>query len=304
MLKYSMQRLAYSILTIYVLATATFFLMKMLPGDPFQNNTVPWEVQQRQKAYYNLDKPVWVQYLIYIGNLLKGDMGTSLKNYGREITSYIKEGFPVSASLGLAAFFISQFVSWPLGVTASQFRNRWPDYVLVLVAVAGIALPTMVIGPILRYVLGVRLKVLPVTGWGTWKNYVMPVMVMLFESTGASVRSLRANMLNVSTQDYIKTARAKGLHPFKVIVRHQVRNAAVPWVTGIPGRLAGLMLGSFVVENIFVIPGLGKHMVTAIGNLDYPLIMGSTIFFGAFMVFANLLSDLLYGVVDPRIRIA
>lgn len=294
----------YSFLTIFVLVTATFFLMKLMPGDPFQNDDLPVEVQMRQKAYYGLDKPVIVQYFSYMKNLLRGDMGTSLKNYGREVTSYIKEGFPVSATLGLAAFFVSQLVAWPLAILVSQFRNKAPDYIVVMLAVAGIALPTMVIGPILRYVLGVKLKVLPVTGWGDWKHFVMPIMVMLFESVGMSVRSQRANMLNVSTQDYMKTARAKGMHPFKVIMKHQVRNASVPWVTGIPARIASLMMGSFVIENIFVIPGMGKHLVTAINSLDYPVIMGMTVFYGTFLVFMNFLSDLLYGVVDPRIRIA
>jgi len=304
MLKYSLRRMFYSLLTIFVLVTATFFLMKLMPGDPFQNDDLPVEVQMRQKAYYGLDKPVIVQYLSYMKNLLRGDMGTSLKNYGREVTSYIKEGFPVSATLGLAAFFVSQLVAWPLAILVSQFRNKAPDYIVVMLAVAGIALPTMVIGPILRYVLGVKLKVLPVTGWGDWKHFVMPIMVMLFESVGMSVRSQRANMLNVSTQDYMKTARAKGMHPFKVIMKHQVRNASVPWVTGIPARIASLMMGSFVIENIFVIPGMGKHLVTAINSLDYPVIMGMTVFYGTFLVFMNFLSDLLYGVVDPRIRIA
>lgn len=304
MRKYSFKRFFYSILTIFVLVTTTFFLMKMMPGDPFQNDDVPVEVQMRQKAYYGLDKPVFIQYLNYMKNLLQGDLGTSLKNYGREVSSYITEGFPVSATLGLAAFFVSQLVSWPMGVLASQFRNRAPDYLVVLLAVAGIALPPMVIGPVLRYVLGVQLKVLPVTGWGSGAHFIMPIMVMLFESIGGSVRSLRANMLNVSTQDYMKTARAKGMHPLKVILKHQVRNASVPWVTGIPGRIASLMMGSFVIENIFVIPGLGKHLVTAINSLDYPVIMGLTVFYGTFMVFTNFLADLLYGVVDPRIRLA
>lgn len=304
MVKYTIKRVIFAFITILVLITVTFFLLKRLPGDPFKNDRIPIEVQNRQKAYYGLDKPVMQQYFMYLNNLLHGNMGTSLKNYGREVSSYIKEGFPVSASLGLAAFFVSQFISWPLGVLASQYRNKFPDYIVVVLAVAGIALPEMVIGPVLRYVLGVKLKILPVTGWGSFKCYIMPIMVMLFGSIGGSVRSLRANMLNVSTQDYMKTARAKGLTPMQVILRHQIRNASVPWVTGVPIRLAYMLTGSMVVENIFLIPGMGKHLVTAINALDYPLIMGLTLFYGAFMIFANLFSDLLYGVVDPRIRLA
>ncbi len=303
MAKYIIKRIFFAIVTLWALVTVTFFLLKLMPGDPFQNNKVPVEVQNRQKAYYGLDKPVLVQYFRYLGNIARGDFGTSMKNYGRTVTSYIKEGFPVSASLGLAAWFVGQFIAWPLGILASQFRNKAPDYLVILIAVLGIALPEMVIGPVLRYVLGVRLKVLPVTGWGTWKHYVMPIMVMLFGSIGLSVRSHRANILNIITQDYIKTARAKGLSPIKVILRHELRNASVPWFTGIPEGLASRMMGSFVVENIFLIPGMGKHLVTALNALDYPLILGLTIFFGGFMIFAHLISDLMYGIVDPRIRI-
>lgn len=303
MLKYVIKRLIFSVLTILVLITATFFLMKALPGDPFQNDKVPKEVQMRQKAYYGLDKPVVVQYFQYLNNLIHGDLGTSMKNFGREVTSYIREGFPVSASLGLAAFFAGQFISWPLGILASQFRNKAPDYLVVFIAVCGIALPEMVIGPVLRYVLGVKLKALPVTGWGTWQHYVMPVMVMLFGSTGMAVRSHRANLLSVSTQDYMKTARAKGMSPAKVVFKHQLRNASVPWFTGIPGTLARLMTGSMVIENIFLIPGMGKHLVNALDALDYPVVMGLTLFYGTMMIVANFISDMMYGIVDPRIRI-
>ncbi len=304
MLRYVCKRIVLAVLTVVVLATATFFLSKILPGNPFLDEKVPVEIQQRQLAYYGLDKPVIVQYGIYMRNLLRGDLGTSLKYYGREVTAIIREGFPVSAVLGLVALFLGQLLGWSFGIIAAQFKNRYPDYLIMLLAIAGVALPSMVLGPILRYFLGVRLGILPVAGWGTWQHFVLPVLVLMFESVGSTARSMRANMLNVSTQDYMKTARAKGMHPFKVVMRHQFKNASVPVVTGLGFRIANIIMGSFVVEQIFVIPGLGKHMVNAINTLDYPLIMGLTIFYGSFLVLMNFLVDLMYGVVDPRIRLA
>lgn len=304
MLLYSVKRVAISLFTIFVLASATFFLSKVLPGNPFMNDKVPVVIQQRQLAYYGLDKPVAVQYVTYMKNLLRGDLGTSLKRYGLEVVSIIRSGFPVSAALGLVALFYGQIAGWSFGILAAQFKNRWPDYLLMVVAILGIALPSMVIGPIMRYIFGVKLHVLPVTGWGTWKHYVLPVLILMFESLGGTARGMRANMLNVSTQDYMKTARAKGMHPARIVLRHQLKNASVPVVTGLGFRIATIIMGSFVVENIFLIPGLGKYMVEAINTLDYPVIMGLTVFYGTFLVFMNFLVDLVYGMLDPRIRIA
>ena len=302
MLRYIGKRIILSIFTVFVLASATFFLSKLLPGNPFMNDKIPREIQQRQLAYYGLDKPVVVQYVIYLKNLLRGDFGSSLVYYGREVSSIIAEGFPASASLGITAVIFSQLISWPAGIIASLYKNKWPDYLLMFIAVLGIALPSMVIGPIVRYIFGVKLKLFPPTGWGSWENYVLPVTVMMFESIGSGVRSMRGNMLNVSTEDYIKTARAKGLSTAKVVLRHQFRNASVPVITGLGFRIATIIMGSFVIESLFVIPGLGKHMVNALSTLDYPVVMGLTIFYGSFLVFINLLVDIAYGIVDPRIR--
>lgn len=303
MAKYIIKRLFISLVTIFVLVTATFFLMKLLPGNPFMNDKVPEEIQQQQLAYYGLDKPVIEQYFIYMGNLLRGDFGTSLKYVGRRVSDVIKDLFPVSAKIGLVSLFFAYIIGLAFGVVCAQFKNRWPDYLLTLFAIAGVALPSMVVGPLLRYYLGVKLMILPVAGWGTWQQMVMPAGVMAIGTIAGCTRSMRASMLGVTTQDYVKTARAKGLHPVKVVMKHQFKNSMVPIVTGMGATIAATLMGSFVVEQIFVIPGLGKHFVNSVNTLDYPMIMGLTIFFGSFLVMMNFLVDLVYGLIDPRIRL-
>ncbi|MDO5422548.1 MAG: ABC transporter permease [Eubacteriales bacterium] len=303
MVKYIAKKIGTALLTVFVLATLTFFLVKLLPGDPFLNEKVPQAVQDQQRAYYGLDKPVWEQYLTYMGNLLHGNLGTSLKQVGRNVGDIIKEAFPVSAKLGLAAFLFSELVGILFGILCAQFKDRLPDYILMVVAVLGIALPSMVLGPLLRYLFGVKLMVLPVSGWGSAKQAVLPVFVLAISGIASTTRSMRASMLSVTTQDYIKTARAKGLSPVKVVMWHQFKNSLVPIMTNMGVALASIMMGSFVVESIFLIPGLGKYFVDCVTTLDYPLVMGLTIFYGAFLVTANLIIDILYGVVDPRIRV-
>lgn len=302
--RYILKRIVISIITVFVLAAATFFLSKLLPGDPFMNEKIPQSVQEKQRAYYGLDKPVLQQYFIYMSNLLKGDLGSSIKFVGREVTDIIGEFFPVSAELGLISLIFSETIGLLFGILCAQFRNRWPDFMLMIFAILGIALPSMVIGPLLRYLLAVKLNWLPVGGWGSFRQILMPAFVMGLGTIAGNTRSMRACMLAVTTQDYVKTARAKGMHPVRVVLKHELKNSLVPMITGLGPRIAGVLMGSFVVEQIFVIPGLGKHFVNAVSTLDYPLIMGLTIFYGSFLVVMNLLVDILYGVVDPRIRLS
>ena len=303
MVKYVLKKVGIAIATVFVLATITFFLVKLLPGDPFLNDKVPVAVQEKQRAYYGLDKPVWQQYFVYLNNLLHGNLGTSLKQVGRNVADIIKEAFPVSATLGLISFGLSQLVGILFGILCAQFKDRLPDYVLMIVAILGIALPSMVLGPLLRHYFGVQLRWLPVSGWGSPKQAILPIWVLAMSGIAGSTRSMRASMLSVTTQDYIKTARAKGLSPIKVVFRHQFKNSLVPIVTNMGVALASVMMGSFVVENVFLIPGLGKYFVDCVTTLDYPLVMGLTIFYGSFLVVANLLIDILYGFLDPRIRV-
>lgn len=303
MVKYVLKRVLIALTTVFVLATVTFFLTKLLPGDPFMNEKIPKEVQELQKAYYGLDKPVLEQYVKYMGNLITGNLGTSIKFVGRQVTDIIAEFFPVSATLGLISMLFAELIGMLFGILCAQYRNRWPDYVLMVFAILGIALPSMVIGPILRYFFAVKLQWLPVGGWGELRHMIMPAFVLGLGTVAGNTRSMRACMLAVTTQDYVKTARAKGMKPSRVVMKHELKNSLVPMITGLGPAIAGVLMGSFVVEQIFVIPGLGKHFVNAVSTLDYPLIMGLTIFYGAFLVVMNLLVDILYGVVDPRIRV-
>lgn len=300
--RYILKRVLIALLTLFVLATVTFFLVKLLPGDPFLNDKVPPEIQQKQLAYYGLDKPVYIQYLRYFSNLLRGDLGTSLKYLGRKVTDVIGEAFPISAMLGLTAVAIAQLFGITFGIISAQYKNRWPDYLFMLLAILGVALPSMVIGPLLRYVIGVKLKWLPVSGWGTFKQVILPSFVMALANLASTTRNMRASMLSVTTQDYIKTARSKGLSPAKIILRHEMRNSLIPIVTNLGPTIATMIMGSFVVEQIFVIPGLGRHFVNSVSTLDYPLVMGITIFYGAFLVLMSLLVDIVYGMIDPRMR--
>jgi oligopeptide transport system permease protein len=302
MLKYVGQKILIAVATVFVLATVTFFLMKLIPGDPFANDKVPVAVQEKQRAYYGLDKPVAEQYVIYMKNLLHGNLGYSIKKTGRTVVDIIKEAFPVSAKLGLFSLVISELVGILFGILCAQFRGKWPDYLLMVVAVLGIALPSMVLGPIIRYLFGVKLQILPVSGWGSFSQMIMPAFVLGLGTIAGNTRSMRASMLATTTQDYIKSAKSKGLPPWKVVLRHQFKNSLVPIIPNLGVQIAGVLMGSFVVESMFLIGGLGRYFVDSITNLDYPLIMGLTIFYGAFLVTMNLLVDILYGLIDPRIR--
>lgn len=303
MAKYILRKIGIAVLTVFVMATLTFFLVKAIPGDPFLSDKVPKEIQEAQREYYGLNEPVAKQYLIYLKNLLHGDLGTSLKKAGKSVTSIIAETFPVSAELGLYSLFFAELIGLLFGIISSQYRNRWPDYLLMVIAVLGVALPSMVIGPLMRYVFGVKLQLFPVTGWGTFKHMIMPAFVLGLSTVASNTRNMRASMLNVITEDYIKTARSKGISHQRIVMKHEVRNALVPVVTNLGVQIANILMGSFVVESIFLIPGLGKYFVDSITTMDYPLIMGTTIFYGTFLVAMNLIVDVVYGLIDPRIRV-
>lgn len=302
MLKYILSRILIALTTLFVLITATFFLVKMLPGDPFLNDKVPVEIQERQREYYGLNKPVIEQYFTYMGNLFKGDLGYSLKTTGRSVKDVITEFFPVSAKLGLISMLVFDTLGILCGIICAQNRGKWPDYALLVFAVVCVALPSMVIGPLMRYVLGAKLHLLPVAGWGSFRQMIMPSVILGLGGIAGYTRSMRASMLTVMSEDYIKTARAKGISPARVIWKHELKNSFVPIMSSLGVGIASILTGTFVVEDMFLIPGLGKHFTNSILSLDYPLVMGLTIFYGAFLIVMNLLVDVLYGIVDPRIR--
>lgn len=302
MLKYILSRILIALTTLFVPITATFFLVKMLPGDPFLNDKIPVEIQERQREYYGLNKPVIEQYFTYMGNLFKGDLGYSLKTMGRSVKDVITEFFPVSAKLGLISMLVFDTLGILCGIICAQNRGKWPDYALLVFAVVCVALPSMVIGPLMRYVLGAKLHLLPVAGWGSFRQMIMPSVILGLGGIAGYTRSMRASMLTVMSEDYIKTARAKGISPARVIWKHELKNSFVPIMSSLGVGIASILTGTFVVEDMFLIPGLGEHFTNSILSLDYPLVMGLTIFYGAFLIVMNLLVDVLYGIVDPRIR--
>jgi len=260
------------------------------------------EIQERQREYYGLNKSVPEQYVTYMKNLLQGNLGYSLKTVGRSVMDIIRDFFPVSAKLGVISMVIFDFLGILCGIICAQNRGKWPDYILLIFAVVCVALPSMVVGPLMRYIFGAKLQVLPVAGWGTFQQMIMPSIILGLGGIAGYTRSMRASMLTVMSEDYIKTARAKGLSPARIIWKHELKNSFVPIMSGLGISIATILTGTFVVEDMFLIPGLGKHFTNSIIALDYPLVMGLTIFYGAFLIVMNLLVDVLYGIVDPRIR--
>lgn len=305
MKRYIIRRIFISLLTIWMLATVSFFLLRSLPGNPFQTETLlSSEVQDRMMAYYGLDRPLIMQYFQYMGNLLQGDMGYSLKYTNRSINSVIAESFPISAELGLRALALAVPLGLLLGVIAARKRGKAVDYLCVFVAVIGISVPSFIAGTLLQYTFSVKLGIFPVAQWRSVWHTVLPSLAMGLSLLATLTRLMRASMLEVTTQDYIKTAKAKGLSGLKITWSHQLRNAMLPIVTVLGPLVASVLMGTFVIEQIFAIPGLGMHFVQSVQSLDYTMALGLTIFFGTFLVAANFIVDIAYGFIDPRIRLA
>lgn len=305
MLRYAIHRLLQMVLTLWVIATVTFIMMKAIPGDPFSNEKkLPEEVLNNLYAYYQLDDPLPIQYLHYMRNLLFFDLGPSFKYESRTINEIVSEGFPVSAQLGAQALLLAVAVGLSLGVIAAFRKNQWPDYFAMFTAVLGISVPSFVLAPLMQKVLGVEWELLPVATWEGFASTVMPTIALAALPLATVTRLMRSSMVEVLTQDYIRTARAKGLPPRFVIVRHTVRNAILPVVTVLGPLTVGVLTGSFIIESIFSIPGIGKYFVESISNRDYPLIMGITLFYSSLLIMVNFLVDVAYGWIDPRIKLA
>ena len=303
MVRYIIKRFIVSIITVWILATLTFFLVRALPGDPFLSEKITPEIKANMMRYYGLDKPLPVQYATYMSNLLKGDMGYSLRYKNRTVNAIIADAFPASAELGIRSLIFSVTVGLILGIIAALNHNKGWDYASMVIAVIGVSVPSFIVGALIQYLFGIKWKILPVAQWKSFAHTIMPTFALGLGTLALIARLMRTSMLEVVGQDYIKTAKAKGLSPFQVTVKHQIRNAILPVVTVMGPLVATLLTGTFVVEQIFAIPGLGRHYVLSIQNLDYSMVMGLTIFYGAFLVFMNFLVDIAYGLVDPRIRV-
>lgn len=304
MCKYIAKRLLLAAVTIWAVATITFFLMNMVPGGPFlSEKAISPKAQAALEAKYGLDKPLMEQYRTYIVDALHGDFGDSLKQRGRTVMAIITSKFPVSARIGGLAVLVSLLLGIPLGCVAALNRGKWIDNVVSVFTTCGIAVPSFVICTMLMYFLGVRLKWLPTFGLTNWKNYIMPVISLALYPTSYIMRLMRSSMLDVLGQDYMRTARAKGLAQFMRIFKHALRNAILPVVTYVGPMMAYTLTGSFVVEKIFTIPGLGSEFVGSITNRDYTVIMGTTIFLATLLILMNVLVDIVYKIVDPRIKL-
>ena len=309
MMRYTVRRLLQGLLTVWFIATATFIAMHMAPGDPLLNNkatTAAIRANLQQK--YGLDKPVTTQYLVYLNNMVHGDFGISYAQQNRSVNDIIGEGFPVSASLGLLALLFATVGGVLFGTLSALYRNKAPDIVIMFLVILGVSVPSFVFATLgqvalvkINEISGVSL--LPVAGWGTLRHMLLPALVLGLGTMALLARLMRSTMLEVVNADYIRTARAKGLSPTRVVVHHQIRNAVLPVITVLGPQIATITTGGFVAESVFSIPGLGRAFVQSVQQSDYTVIMGTTVFFGGFLVFMVIAVDLLYGVVDPRVRL-
>ena len=309
MFKYTLKRLGYAVLTLFVLITLTFFMMRMLPGDPFLGDkTVTGAALENMKAKYGLDKPVIVQYFIYLGNCVRGDLGTSI-TYNKDVMDIISEAFLVSADLGIRALIFAVIAGILLGMVAAVKRGSAWDSLSMFIAMIGVSVPSFIMGALFQYFLGLQLRKLlgfalfPIQGWGDFSKTILPSFALGLGSLATVSRLMRTSMLDVLNQDYIKTAKAKGLSQTKIIIRHTVRNAIMPVLTILGPTVASVLTGTFVIESIFNIPGLGKYFVMSIKDLDYTMISGTTVFYGALLILCTLVVDLLYGFIDPRVKL-
>lgn len=304
MVKYIAKRLVLAVVTIWAVATLTFFLMNLVPGGPFlSEKAISPQATAALEAKYGLDKPIMERYLTYISDAAHGDFGDSLKQRGRTVMDIITSKFPVSARVGGISVLLSLLLGIPLGCIAALKRGKFLDSFISVVATCGIAVPSFVICTLLMYFLGVKLQWLPTMGLTSWKNYIMPVIALSFYPTAYIMRLMRSSMLDVLGQDYMRTARAKGLTGGVILFKHALRNAILPVVTYVGPMMAYTITGSFVVEKIFVIPGLGGEFIKAINGRDYTLIMGTTIFLATLIIVMNVLVDIVYKIVDPRIKL-
>lgn len=304
MTKYAIKRIVTGLLTLFIVATFTFFLMQTVPGGPFvAEKAMSEEAIAAQKAKYGLDEPIGVQYVNYMKNAVHFDFGQSLKQKGRTVSEIIATKFPVSAKLALWAVAIALCVGIPVGCIAAYHRGKWIDNVIILFATCGIAIPSFVTATLMIYIFGSKLALLPTIGLSSPLHYIMPVTALAFYPTAYIARLMRSSLLDVMGQDYMRTAKAKGVSSFSILFKHALRNAILPVITYVGPMLAQLLTGSFVVEKIFTIPGLGKEFVSAINTRDYSMIMGTTIFLAALVITANVLVDIIYKIIDPRIKL-
>ncbi|MXW07300.1 MAG: ABC transporter permease [Gammaproteobacteria bacterium] len=306
--RYIGMRLLQGIFTVWFIATATFWVMHSIPGDPLESEkAMSPEIRANLEAKYGLDKNEFIQYWIFLGNMVRGDFGWSFEHENRRVNDIIAEQFPVSATLGILAIVFAGLGGVLWGALTALYRNKWPDVLIIILVILGISVPSFVFATVgqlgivtLNKIAGIDV---PVAGWGTVWHMLIPALVLGLGTMAFLTRLMRTSMLEIVNADYIRTARSKGVPIAQIFSRHQLRNAILPVLTVLGPSIAGITTGGFVVENVFGIPGLGKYFVTAVQQSDYGVIMGTTVFYGAFLVLMVIIVDLLYAVVDPRVRL-
>lgn len=302
MTRYVFRRLGGAIIILWVIITVTFALMHAIPGGPFTTEKkLPPQVKASIEAKYHLDDPVWKQYGDYLGGVITGDLGPSYKYEGRSVNDIISDAFPISAQLGLLSLMVAVVGGIAAGAISAMRPNGIVDYAVTVLSTIGISVPTFIIGAVLVYVVGFELGWFPVALWRGPSYMVLPVLTLAAQPMAFIARLTRSGLLDVYQQEYIRTARAKGLSSWTILTRHALGNAILPVITYLGPLAASLLTGSFIVETIFAIPGLGQYFVTSIYNRDYTVILGITIFYSALVVFLNILVDMIYPLIDPRV---
>ncbi|MHB0871225.1 MAG: ABC transporter permease [Chloroflexota bacterium] len=303
MQRYLIQRFLWIIPVLFFISLITFVLMHAVPGGPWdQDKKLAPQVVENLNRRYGLDRPLHEQYFTFLGNAVQGDLGVSFIYQDRKVTDVILDGLPVTATLAAAALLVAIAIGIPLGVLAALRQNSWVDYLCLFFATIGASVPNFVMGIVLIILLSVTLHLLPTGGWGTWQKIIMPALALGLYPAALLARMTRAAMIEAIRQDFVRTARAKGLVENVILWRHIFKNALIPVVTVLGPTAAVLITGSFIIESIFAVPGIGKFYIQGIFARDYGLLMGTTLFYAVVIAFANLLVDVLYAFIDPRIR--
>lgn len=302
LLNYILRRFVMMIITLWVITTLTFFLMKLLPGTPFNDDKLNPDIRRNLEIKYGLDKPIPEQYIVYLGNVVRGDLGISFRSKNRTVNDILVQKLKPSAIIGGQAMLIGIPLGILLGIFAALRRNTPLDYVSVILAVAGAAIPPFVAAALLQYYVGVKLGWLPVARWGTFEHTILPTIAIALGTFAYYTRMMRSELLEIIGQDYIKTAKAKGISYPVIVIRHALRNAMIPLITILPVAILFGLTGSLTIEQIFNVPGLGTELVRSVTTNDYTVTMGLTLFYGALYIVALFIVDIAYGLVDPRIR--
>ena len=304
MLGYTLHRVVGFLPVLFIIASLSFFMMRLAPGGPFdQDRALPDQVRANIEARYHLDEPLWRQYLRYLRDVAQGDLGPSFRYPDRSVNELLRLGFPVSLTLGLCALGVAIGLGGTAGILAGLRRNACSDYLTMGFALGGVSIPNFVLGPLLMLIFALGLHWLPVAGWGTWRHLILPSITLATFYAAYVARLTRAGMLEVIGQDFIRTARAKGVREATVVLRHALPGAILPVVTYLGPASAAILTGSVVVETIFSIPGIGRYFVTSALNRDYTMVLGTVMFYSVLLLLFNLIVDLLYAYLDPRVQV-